>query len=72
VWAAGKTGTTQSYRDAWFCGYAEDISCATWVGYREAQVEMTDVRGVEVTGGSYPHEYGGRSWRERSSTRAPP
>jgi penicillin-binding protein 1A len=59
AWAAGKTGTTQSYRDAWFCGYAEDISCATWVGFREAQVEMTDVNGIQVTGGSYP----ARIWR---------
>jgi penicillin-binding protein 1A len=58
-WAAGKTGTTQSYRDAWFCGYAEDLSCATWVGYREAQVEMTNVRGIQVTGGGYP----ARIWR---------
>jgi penicillin-binding protein 1A len=54
AWAAGKTGTTQSYRDAWFVGWAEDVSCAVWVGYREGQVEMTDVHGIAVTGGSYP------------------
>jgi penicillin-binding protein 1A len=54
AWAAGKTGTTQSYRDAWFVGFAEDVSCAVWVGYREGQVEMTDVHGIAVTGGSYP------------------
>lgn len=54
VWAAGKTGTTQSYRDAWFIGYAEDISCSVWVGYREGQVDMTNVHGIKVTGGSFP------------------
>ena len=54
VWAAGKTGTTQSYRDAWFIGYAEDISCSVWVGYREGQVDMTNIHGIKVTGGSFP------------------
>jgi penicillin-binding protein 1A len=54
VWAAGKTGTTQSYRDAWFVGYAGDLSTSVWVGFREAQVDMTHVRGIKVTGGSFP------------------
>ncbi|MDZ4178439.1 MAG: transglycosylase domain-containing protein [Coriobacteriia bacterium] len=54
TWVAGKTGTTQSYRDAWFVGYTKDISCAVWVGHREGQVAMTDVHGIQVTGGSYP------------------
>ena len=60
VWAAGKTGTTQSYRDAWFVGWAGDVSTAVWVGNREAQVPMTNVRGLAVTGGSFP----ARIWRE--------
>lgn len=30
--AAGKTGTTDSYRDAWFCGYTRDYTTAVWVG----------------------------------------
>ncbi len=54
TWVAGKTGTTQSYRDAWFVGYTDRISCAVWVGYRDGQVEMTDVHGIRVTGGSIP------------------
>ena len=53
-WAAGKTGTTQSYRDAWFVGYTADLSTAVWIGYRKAQVEMLDVHGIRVTGGSFP------------------
>ncbi len=53
-WAAGKTGTTQSYRDAWFVGWSGDISTAVWVGYPQAQVDMMNVHGIRVTGGSFP------------------
>ncbi|MDZ4063495.1 MAG: PKD domain-containing protein, partial [Coriobacteriia bacterium] len=54
--AAGKTGTTQEYRDAWFVGYTPDLACAVWVGYAESQREMKDVHGRVVTGGSFPAE----------------
>lgn len=54
--AAGKTGTTQEYRDAWFAGYTPQIACAVWVGYPDSQREMTDVHGKAVTGGSFPAE----------------
>ena len=30
--ACGKTGTTQSGRDAWWVGYTPDLSCAVWIG----------------------------------------
>jgi penicillin-binding protein 1A len=30
--AAGKTGTTSSYRDAWFVGYTPDLVAAVWIG----------------------------------------
>ncbi len=30
--AAGKTGTTQSYRDAWFVGFTGNYTCAVWIG----------------------------------------
>ncbi len=53
-WAAGKTGTTQAYRDAWFVGYSGDLCTSVWVGHPEGQVSMTDVHGIRVTGGSYP------------------
>jgi penicillin-binding protein 1A len=59
-WSAGKTGTTQSYRDAWFVGYTSGLSAAVWVGFREAQVDMTNVRGTKVTGGSFPATIWGR------------
>ena len=52
--AAGKTGTTQEYRDAWFVGYTPQLVCAVWVGYPEEQREMKSVHGVAVTGGTFP------------------
>ncbi len=52
--AAGKTGTTQAYRDAWFVGYTPDLVAAVWVGYPEEQREMRNVHGRKVTGGSFP------------------
>jgi penicillin-binding protein 1A len=52
--AAGKTGTTQEYRDAWFVGYTPYLTTAVWVGYPDAQKAMTSVHGIKVTGGSFP------------------
>jgi penicillin-binding protein 1A len=54
--AAGKTGTTQEYRDAWFVGYTPDLVAAVWMGHVEGQIEMTNVHGRKVTGGSFPAE----------------
>ncbi len=54
--AAGKTGTTQEYRDAWFVGYTPQLVCAVWVGYPDSQQEMKSVHGRKVTGGSFPAE----------------
>ncbi len=31
--AAGKTGTTDESRDAWFIGYIESLTCGVWVGF---------------------------------------
>jgi penicillin-binding protein 1B len=31
--AAGKTGTTNDYRDAWFAGFTPDLLCIVWVGF---------------------------------------
>ncbi len=31
--AAGKTGTTSNWTDAWFCGFTSDIATIVWVGY---------------------------------------
>ena len=52
--AAGKTGTTDNFADAWFCGYTPDLATAVWIGYPNAQIEMRSVHGISVSGGSFP------------------
>jgi penicillin-binding protein 1A len=52
--AAGKTGTTENHADAWFVGYTPDLATAVWVGYPNAQIEMTNVHGIRVAGGTFP------------------
>ncbi len=51
---AGKTGTTQKARDAWFIGYTADFVTAVWMGYDDNR-PLTG-----VTGGGLPAEI----WRE--------
>ena len=48
--AAGKTGTTDNFRDAWFTGFTPTLSVCVWVGY-DRGVSMRDVNGVGITGG---------------------
>jgi penicillin-binding protein 1A len=52
--AAGKTGTTDDFADAWFCGYTPDLATAVWVGFPNAQIEMRSVHGISVAGGTFP------------------
>jgi 1A family penicillin-binding protein len=51
--AAGKTGTTENYRDAWFVGFTCKLTTAVWVGYPDGTF-MKSVHGQSVTGGSFP------------------
>ena len=51
---AGKTGTTDSFNDAWFVGYTPHLSTAVWVGYPDAQVSMEATRIGSVAGGTWP------------------
>jgi penicillin-binding protein 1A len=48
--AAGKTGTTDDFRDAWFTGFTPTLSVSVWVGY-DRGISMRDVNGVGITGG---------------------
>ncbi|MFK7746536.1 MAG: transglycosylase domain-containing protein [Roseobacter sp.] len=54
---AGKTGTTQAARDAWFVGFSADYVAGVWMGYDD----NTPLTGV--TGGGLPAEI----WRETMS-----
>ena len=51
---AGKTGTSERNGNAWFIGYTPQLATAVWVGRPEGDVPMTNVRGIAVTGGSFP------------------
>ncbi len=48
--AAGKTGTTNDFKDAWFNGTTKDNSVSVWVGYDNNE-SMLDKRGRGITGG---------------------
>jgi penicillin-binding protein 1A len=53
--AAGKTGTAQEYRAAWFVGYTPQLSTAVWMGHADGLKPLRGVNGVgSVTGGSHP------------------
>ncbi|MGH2734830.1 MAG: transglycosylase domain-containing protein, partial [Actinomycetota bacterium] len=61
---AGKTGTAQEYRDAWFVGFTPQRATAVWVGYPEGSISMKTycfegparcrTTRIQVTGGSWP------------------
>jgi membrane carboxypeptidase/penicillin-binding protein len=52
--AAGKTGTTDDFADAWFAGYTPQLATVVWVGHPRARVPMLDVHGIAVAGGTFP------------------
>lgn len=51
---AGKTGTTDNYGDAWFCGMTTKYTSCVWMGDPSARTPMTSVGGRRVFGGTYP------------------
>jgi penicillin-binding protein 1A len=52
---AGKTGTGQGWKDAWFVGFTTDLVAAVWMGFTEAEQSMQPPSTpMRVTGGSWP------------------
>ena len=52
--AAGKTGTTDNYADAWFCGFTPNLEATVWIGYPRGEVPMLNVHGIAVSGPTFP------------------
>jgi len=53
--AAGKTGTTENFGDAWFAGFTDRYTIAVWVGYADrTQAMKTEYFGDPVAGGTFP------------------
>ena len=62
-YAAGKTGTTNDYRDAWFVGYTPDMVSTVWVGFDHgAPLRLSSAEAAIPIWGSYmsaiPHQRG--------------
>jgi penicillin-binding protein 1A len=52
---AGKTGTAEDFKDAWFCGFVPQLAACAWIGHPEAEIPMHAVEGFDpVVGGSIP------------------
>ncbi len=48
--AAGKTGTTNDFKDAWFTGFTPSLGASVWVGFDKGG-SLRDARGRGITGG---------------------
>jgi penicillin-binding protein 1B len=64
---AGKTGTTNDFRDTWFAGYTSDVVAVDWLGYdNEARIGMPAAAvALPVVGrflGMYTQMYGGKDF----------
>ena len=46
--AAGKTGTTNDYQDAWFVGFDDQLVCGVWVGFDQPKKIMPGGTGSEL------------------------
>ena len=46
--AAGKTGTTNDYQDAWFVGFDDKLTCGVWVGFDQPKKIMPGGTGAEL------------------------
>jgi penicillin-binding protein 1A len=70
--AAGKTGTTENYGDAWFVGYTPELATAVWVGYpNQLKPMLTDFHGQPVAGGTFPAEIW-RAFTQAALAHTPP
>ena len=63
--AAGKTGTSQDFRDAWFVGYTQQLVAGVWVGNDDGRA-MNKVDGRQPAGAALARRHAGRARRRRA------
>jgi penicillin-binding protein 1A len=68
--AAGKTGTTDNFADAWFCGFTPGLEATIWIGYPRGEIPMLSVHGIAVSGPTFPAQIW-RLFMERAVAYAP-
>jgi len=57
---AGKTGTTDKNRNAWFVGFSPKLATSVWVGFPKANIPMPNLyNGGPVDGGTFPAQIWG-------------
>jgi penicillin-binding protein 1A len=56
--AAGKTGTSQDFRDAWFIGYTTELVAGIWIGHDNGM--PLEIDGKPISGGGLPAQL----WRD--------
>lgn len=57
-YAAGKTGTTSDYRDAWFVGYTSELVTTTWVGFDSgAPLRLSSAEAALPIWGRYMNDF---------------
>lgn len=65
--AAGKTGTTSDWKDAWFCGYTPNTVGIVWMGFDQQKT----MEAWKITGGSYPAVMWGKMMKQITATESP-
>jgi penicillin-binding protein 1A len=68
--SGGKTGTTDNFADAWFCGFVPGLEATIWLGYPKGEIPMTSVHGIAVSGPTFPATIW-KLFMERASYYAP-
>jgi penicillin-binding protein 1A len=75
--AAGKTGTTDEFRDAWFAGFTSSLTCGVWVGLDQPATIMNRGYGsslalpvwVSIMNGASQQRYPAQPLRSSEATR---
>ncbi len=68
--AAGKTGTTDDYHDAYFVGYTSELACGVWVGFDRPQ--SIGLTGAQAALPAWIHFMVGSGQRGQSGFATPP